>query len=449
MEFLSVPLPEKIVSYESEGAFEKATREIDFQLSLSLPSMLRERLLWERERLRRIRDNYIFTVDRAFEILDSELSDFTRGEFDELKKGGYLDFMVIDGEEFYEKRFDKNLLFARNEYEKRLKEKDTDRDKKKELLQTQIDRLISERVPATFRIRARSSINARVPVGDKGEYLKCWLPIARPGDQVANVKILGTSQKKYFLAPSDAPQRTIYMEAPVGEVNFSVEFEYEISEISTSIDPFSIRPVDTARFHNYLCEQAPHILFTPFLKNLASEIAGNERNPYYIAKSFYDWICDNIRYSFMSEYALYGNLSEFAASNMRGDCGLKALLFMTLCRIKGIPSRWQSGWYATPVGASPHDWAFFWIEPYGWVPVDGSFGGARKDIPAYREFYFGNLDAYRMVANSAFMAPLTPSKRFYRFDPYDNQTGEIETNLRPIRSGEKEHALEILDFERI
>ena len=79
MEFLSVPLPEKIVSYESEGAFEKATREIDFQLSLSLPSMLRERLLWERERLRRIRDNYIFTVDRAFEILDSELSDFTRG----------------------------------------------------------------------------------------------------------------------------------------------------------------------------------------------------------------------------------------------------------------------------------------------------------------------------------------------------------------------------------
>ena len=81
--------------------------------------------------------------------------------------------------------------------------------------------------------------------------------------------------------------------------------------------------------------------------------------------------------------------------------------------------------------------------------MDGSFGGARKDIPAYREFYFGNLDAYRMVANSAFMAPLTPSKNFYRFDPYDNQTGEIETNLRPIRSDEKEHTIEILDFERI
>ncbi len=54
-----------------------------------------------------------------------------------------------------------------------------------------------------------------------------------------------------------------------------------------------------------------------------------------------------------------------------------------------------------------------------------------------------------MVANSAFMAPLTPSKNFYRFDPYDNQTGEIETNLRPIRSDEKEHTIEILDFERI
>ena len=252
MEFLSVPLPEKIIKHESEGAFEKATREIDFQLSLSLPSILRERLLWERERLRRIRENYIYTIDIAFEILDSELADFTRAEFDELKKGGYLDFMVIDGEEFYEKRFDKNLLFARNDYEKRLKEKDIERNKKKELLQTQIDRLISERVPATFRVRARSSMKARVQAGDKGEYLKCWLPVARPGDQIENVKILNTSQKNYFLAPPDAPQRTIYMEAPMGEVNFSVEFEYEISEISTSIDPFSIRPVDEARFYHYL-----------------------------------------------------------------------------------------------------------------------------------------------------------------------------------------------------
>ncbi len=88
-------------------------------------------------------------------------------------------------------------------------------------------------------------------------------------------------------------------------------------------------------------------------------------------------------------------------------------------------------------------------EPLGWIPVDCSFGGSRKDIPAYKEFYFGNLDAFRMISNSAFMSPLIPAKKFYRSDPFDNQVGEIEMDSRAMRSYERDYSLEILSFERV
>lgn len=446
MKFLAAQLPEKISYFESIGDYDGALKEIEIQLDDYLPSIVIERLRWERERIVRLKNNYPYSASEALGILSRDLEGFTEGEFDSLNSARKLDSMIFDGEEKFEKRFDKNLLFTMPEYEKRLKSKNTEREATRVSLHKEIDRLISERQPARFRVVAKSSIS--VEGSDESVY-RCWLPVSRVGDQVSSTRILSSSHS-YFLSPADYSQRTVYMEAAAkNDTVFSIEYEYEISEISTSLDPFSCVEPDTKRFSGYLCEQAPHVVFSPLLRSLAEEIVGSENNPYFIAKSFYDWICENVKYTFMSEYALYPNLSEFAAVNLRGDCGVKALLFITLCRIKGIPARWQSGWFAAPLGASPHDWAMFWVEPFGWLPVDCSFGGSRKDIPAYREFYFGNLDAFRMVSNSAFMSPLVPAKRFYRSDPYDNQVGEIETESRNLRSNEWEYSLEISSFERI
>jgi transglutaminase-like putative cysteine protease len=446
MDFLAAQLPEKIGLLESNGDYKGAIKEIDSELESYLPSIMTRRLLWEKERILRLKDNYPYTNSQAFEILSNSIDNFTREEFEGLCEAKQLDSMTLDGEERFERRFDKNLLFVMPEYGSRLKQKDNERDEIRALLHREIDRLISTREPSKFKVNARSSINVQ---SSEENVFRCWLPVSRNGEQVSSTKILNTSHS-YFLSPADYSQRTVYMESDAKkDTVFSVEFEYEISEISTSLDPSRCTHPDEKRFESYLIERAPHIVFSPFMRSLADEISGKETNPYYIAKSFYDWICEHVKYTFMSEYALYPNLSEFAATNLRGDCGVKALLFITLCRIKGIPARWQSGWFASPKGASPHDWALFWLEPFGWVPADCSFGGSRKDIPAYREFYFGNLDAYRMISNSEFMAPLLPAKRFFRSDPYDNQVGEIETEKRALRSYERECSIEILSFERL
>jgi transglutaminase-like putative cysteine protease len=199
----------------------------------------------------------------------------------------------------------------------------------------------------------------------------------------------------------------------------------------------------------YLQEQLPHIFFTPYLSYLAGQIKGDEKNPYLIAKRIYDWVTLNVKYSFMKEYKFYEDLSTYAAVNLKGDCGVQALLFITLCRICGVPARWQSGWYANPITPGNHDWAFFYCEPYGWLPVDCSFGGARRDKEEYREFYFGNLDAFRMVTTTGFMAPFFPEKQYIRNDPYDNQTGEMETDTGAVEAEDTVSIKEIIAFDEI
>jgi transglutaminase-like putative cysteine protease len=176
-------------------------------------------------------------------------------------------------------------------------------------------------------------------------------------------------------------------------------------------------------------------VFTPEIRELSKRIAGDETNPAARAKKFYDWIADNIKYSYAIEYSTIRNISDYCRTKGYGDCGQEALLFMTLCRLNGIPARWQTGWNLFPGAQSIHDWCEIYLEPYGWMPVDpykGIFAmryansltpEQRREV---RDFYFGGLDYYRMAANSDHNQALDPPKHSMRSDDVDFQRGELE-----------------------
>ncbi len=425
-------LPADIGFLVVNGNFISARKKIELRLKDKLPSLLKSRLEYEVFRMERIKKNYTINEEEAKRMLSEEVKDFSEDEFVELTDLKLIDYMVIEGERFFEKRFLSNLFFASEKYSVRRVNPDAKKLKSNELLHETIDRLLSGAIPRKYRIRAKISSKINEDAQIKGELVRCWLPLPRKDVQQDNINIISSSHKLLFVSGEHHPSRTVFMEDKL-ENNplFEIEFEYDIQEMTSSVDPSQVR-LPKSDMSEFLREKSPHMEFTCYLKNLAREIVGNEKNPYFKAKMIYDWITKNVKYSFMSEYRIYENISQFAAINLRGDCGVQALLFITLCRICSIPARWQSGWYANPVSPGNHDWAMFYIEPYGWLPVDCSFGGARRNNESYREFYFGNLDAYRMIANSSFMADFSPRKSHMRNDPYDNQNGEMETELQPV-----------------
>jgi len=270
------------------------------------------------------------------------------------------------------------------------------------------------------------------------------LPIPIENMQIKNIKILKTDPMHYTLSLK-SKHRTVYFEAE--QKTFSVEFQYDISEISYDIDPNKVEDVEN--LDDYLSEKMPHISFTPYLRNLTDRIVGDKKNPYLKAKGIYDWITDNVRYTYVPEYSLFDNISEYVAHNLRGDCGMHALLFITMCRIAGVPAKWQSGWYVTPNYASPHDWAQVYINPYGWIPVDASFGNVRKNNKLRRDFYFGGLDAFRMISNEDFQVQFDPSKKYVRSDPVDNQRGEVENKKENIYYDKFKWEISVKGFNRI
>ena len=104
------------------------------------------------------------------------------------------------------------------------------------------------------------------------------------------------------------------------------------------------------------------------------------------------------------------------------------LLFVILCRIAGVPARWQSGLSIDPDYVGAHDWAQFYLEGWGWLFADCSYGGSawRAGSRKRHLFYFGNLDPMRMAANQAYQAEFVHPGKQLRVDPFDNQGGEME-----------------------
>ncbi len=448
LQSLSCPLPEDIAHLKGAGEYALALEVIDRRLAGRLPDMLRRRLETERMFLRRLPRAYTLTEAAAVEEMRQSVPDFTAAELREYLLDGKLDFIYLQGQRMYHEDTCASLLKTQRALNARAK---APYDEKKPKLEAVIRRVMAGQCLCRFRLRAVTAISDSA--FSAGTRYRIHLPIPAQSMQQEEAADLRSTLKILYADAPDAPQRTAFMEFCADE-NAPVVTEYSWAQHPKYVNPMDetvhgkiyphARPVQAED----LAEQPPHICFTPYLKSLAAELRGDERDPVRIARRFYDFITTHVMYAYQRPYLLIEGGAEYTAVNLRGDCGLQALLFITLCRISGIPARWQSGLYAMPGDVGSHDWAEFYSERLGWLPADCSFGGTgyRHGSDLRWNFYFGNLDPWRMVANRCYYAPFSPAKRFERCDPYDNQRGEIETDARGLREGEFHTTYEIIDY---
>ena len=391
----------------------------------------------EAERMRRIRLDFDQTREQVFERVRRQIPDLSQAEFDRWDAAGLFEWMDIDGERRYFNRTASNLFRISAEARARRADPKPFVESPLESVHPHHRDVVAAAraqgsdsvLPNRWRITQRLTVDAdAVPAG---ETVRAWLPYPRliPGQQ-QDIVLVASAPATHQLAPESALQRTLYLEKPAvaGQTtDFSVTYDLTISARHFDVDPERVVAPDiTPELAPFVAERAPHVVFTDDLRAFSRKAVGDETNPWRIAQKLYAAV-DAIPWAGAREYSTLPNISDYALHAGHADCGQQTLLLMTLLRLNGIPSRWQSGMVYSDTGYDNlHDWGALYLAPYGWMPMDVTFGRLDDADPAVAGFYLGGLDGYRVAFNDDYSRAFVPAKTHARSETVDLQRGEVE-----------------------
>ncbi len=473
---------------EDKGKFKEATLQLEKVLQENqntLSSAAKDTILYQIERMRRIRIDYSLTADELYAELEHSVKNIWRADFERWLKEGKFDARIIDDTLRFVGTSRSNLFFRNAAIAARRIPFPDNRKFHDALLNDciSIEKAADSSstpyvLPKDFRMK--TEVIADSGAAKPGEIVKAWLPIPKQFPFQTDFNLISSSSDPINIAGPESPIRSVYMEQPAdsnGSAKFTIEYTYRTFGVHFNFGKYKMptsHPWSRA-FENVFdfpekgrivvadrlaidsirtefTDEAPNIVFTDRIKKLSKEILGRERNPLLSAKKIYDWVSRNIKYSFAREYSTIDNISDYCLTKEYGDCGQEAMLFITLCRYNGIPARWQSGWFTFPNAKDIHDWTEIFVLPYGWIPVDPYMGIAAtrymmdltpKQRKIVHDFYFGGLDQYRMAANSDNNQILAPAKKYFRSDNVDFQRGEMETNESNIYFDKFDYGLNV------
>lgn len=395
---------------------------------------------WEDDLRHRLLVDFCLTEAQVKDYIRKYIPDVTDEQMRKWEDDKSLEYMVLDGEKRYFRNAGPNLfrldsLCRDIKLAKEGKVVSGSEKVNKENLPEIISSVkeSGQSLGAPKRMRVTYTLTVDTNAVPAGEIVRCWLPYPRADiKRQQGVKLISTSEPEFLLSPETCAHSTLYMEkrATLDEPTvFSETFEYTSYGEWHNLKPEDVQPYDTttALYKEYTAEREKHIIFSPRLRELASKLTEGENNPYLKALRIFRWIDAHFPWASAREYSTIDNIPEYVLNNRHGDCGQVTLLFVTLCRICGIPAHFQSGFMMHPNAWNLHDWAEVYFEGVGWVPVDQSFG-----IPTFAEnqdetlFFLGGIDSWRMIVNSDYGMPLVPAKKYPRSETVDFQRGEVE-----------------------
>ncbi|NLE14221.1 MAG: transglutaminase domain-containing protein [Clostridiales bacterium] len=435
LRYLAVSLPSDIAAYKYNGDFDGELDAIKRYLSRKgLPHALRMRLELEAMIARSVRNNYTMSSDDALKELQKTCPPLTAEDIERFVDAGWVDHIRRNGRVYFENSAVTNILRT---HKGLLHELANHGEKLPPPESTALRHETIERQHKFGYDAVRFTVEAALRPADgclrPGETCYIHLPFPAVTPEQSEIALLESSHP-VTLSPESSPIRTAHIAAPLEKDEWAkIRYTYVNRADYMPPDDGAVSP-EQPDF--YTGETYPHIRFTPLIRALADELSAGTDNPLVKARRAYLLITEHVMYSYVRPYRDIDNLAEYPLLEGHGDCGIQALLFITLCRCMGIPARWQSGMAPSFTDIGSHDWALFYVAPFGWLHCDPSYGGGafRRGDELMREHYFGNLDPFRMVSCTDFQRDFDPPRRFMRDDPYDNQSGEAEYADAPVES---------------
>jgi hypothetical protein len=229
-----------------------------------------------------------------------------------------------------------------------------------------------------------------------------------------------------------------------GKAFFTHSFVVPVYGVTTEIDAVRVMPY-TARAL-YEAETAPDELIKsddPGIIALAGAIVKAERNPYLQARLVYDYLLDSC--ALLPETRGGENDPYDILADNRGDAYDFAVLYCALLRVLKIPAIPVAGIIVdSEKQAHPHWWCEFYVERFGWVPVDPSLGAGMQfspfgtPPPDARGFYFGNMDAYHIAFSRGWktVKPAIPNSK----SVYHPRTYAFQSIWEEASAGAKQYS---------
>ncbi len=187
---------------------------------------------------------------------------------------------------------------------------------------------------------------------------------------------------------------------------FSHNFVVSTYAVQTQINENKVKPYTKTQKNRILHKTAT--MPDPLIQSgnqeviaLAKEIVGKETNPYKQAKLIYNYILEN--------YKLRDELRKADAPVLdllrtkKCDPYEISIFYTTLLRSLSIPALPLAGILVdSEMKTKSHWWTMFYIENFGWVPVDMALAmglpyKSFRPVEKPREYYFGNLDAQHIA----------------------------------------------------
>ncbi|MCL2833533.1 MAG: IPT/TIG domain-containing protein [Treponema sp.] len=224
--------------------------------------------------------------------------------------------------------------------------------------------------------------------------LYIWFPKPQPSAAQKNIQLLSRNTEPYVENYRGTSLYQFNDLLPGVSKQINVSQVIDVYTVETSVRAASVKdgtgPIQTV----YTISSSLIPSDDSKIMAQSTAIIGREKNPYTKAKLIYDWMQKNIKIQAESmNGGALDALDEKNADNYRAS-----LLFCALARAAGVPALPVSGILVNRVqGTTRHFWAEFWIDSFGWIPVDPALGAGaappdfmlRDDHLAY---YFGSCD---------------------------------------------------------
>ena len=252
--------------------------------------------------------------------------------------------------------------------------------------------------PKTYRVRSSLELKS---VGVKPDILIGELPLPKT-NEYQTIQRLKHSPGEVRSYPENGDEylfcRFRGNECPQPGLSKTIFYEFEVTLYDISVD-FSkideIFPYDkkSVLYRRYTGKSGVYVdPDHPEIKRIAKEIAVKSKDPLEFARNAYSYVSENYKYKNPNRGIT--PLKEIL-QNGGGDCGNLSSIFISLLRNQGIPARHLA---ALRPDGSCHYWADFYLEKYGWIPVDVTYRVNDKDKS---NDYFGRV---RIESNGIILA---------------------------------------------